>query len=175
MAANFRSDIASDIKRLLTMDQVARRYGFEPSRAGFISCPFHQGDHTASLKIYPGDRGFHCFGCGAHGSVIDFVMQLFDIPFAQAVVRLSSDFRLGLTTRRPTKKEVSRILEERERKEREKNDEMERNRALDAEYRYWWEVSKVFAPDQKYPEYFHPLYVEAVKRLPYLDYLIDGR
>lgn len=60
------------------MDEVARHYGFEPNRAGFMRCPFHQGDHTASLKIYAGDRGWHCFGCNSGGSVIDFVMRLYE-------------------------------------------------------------------------------------------------
>lgn len=156
------------------MRQVAEHYGFEPNRSGYICCPFHH-EKTASLKVYPDNKGFHCFGCGAHGTVIDFVMRLFDISFAQAVVRISSDFGLGLTTRRPTKREASRILEERERREREKEEEREQNRELDSEYRHWWEASKIFGPDQKYPNYFHPLYVEAVKRLAYLDYLIDGR
>lgn len=156
------------------MRQVAEHYGFEPNRSGYICCPFHK-EKTASLKIYPDGGGWHCFGCGAGGSVIDFVMRLFDIPFAQAVVRLSSDFRLGLTAQRVTKQEASRILEERAKQEQRKEDERERNRQLDAEYRYWFEASKIFAPEPQYPEYFHPLYVEAVKRIPYLDYLIDGR
>lgn len=169
-----RSDVAGEIRQCLTMRQVAEHYGFEPNRSGYICCPFHR-EKTASLKIYPGNKGFHCFGCAAHGSVIDFVMRLFDIPFAQAVVRLSSDFGLGLTTRRPTKREASLLLEERAKKEQEKEGERERNRQLDTEYRYWFEASKIFAPDPKYPYYFHPLYVEAVKRLTYLDYLIDGR
>ena len=98
------------------MRQVAERYGFDPNRSGFIKCPFHQGDRTASLKIYPGDKGFHCFGCGAHGSVIDFVMRLFDLSFPQAVVRLSSDFNLGLTAHRLTRREASKILEDRRKK-----------------------------------------------------------
>ena len=74
------------------MDEVVRHYGFEPNRAGFMRCPFHQGDHTASLKIYAGDRGWHCFGCNSGGSVIDFVMRLYDINFRQAVLRLDLDF-----------------------------------------------------------------------------------
>lgn len=169
------SRISDEIKSALSMQEVAEFYGFHPNHSGYICCPFHH-EKTASLKIYSGKSGgWHCFGCNKGGSVIDFVMALFDIPFAQAVVRLSSDFGLGLTTKRPTKREASRILEERERREREKEEEREQNRELDAEYRYWWEASKIFSPDPKYPNYFHPLYVEAVKRLTYLDYLIDER
>ena len=70
---------AEIIKQSLSMQEVAEKYGFYPNRAGFIQCPFHTGDHTASLKVYPEKGGgFYCFGCKAHGSVIDFVMRLFD-------------------------------------------------------------------------------------------------
>ena len=93
---NFRSDAASQIKQLLTMQEVAERYGFIPNRSGYIQCPFHQGDNHGSLKIYPGTGGWHCFGCGAGGSVIDFAMRLFDINFRQAVLRLNMDFGLGI-------------------------------------------------------------------------------
>lgn len=148
------------------MDTVARHYGFTPSRSGYICCPFHR-EKTASLKIYPGHGGWHCFGCGAGGSVIDFVMRLFDLTFQQAIIRLSSDFGLDLTARRPTKQEASRILEERRAREAAEQAEKDRLDALAREHRYWWEA-------QKYFEYPHPLYCEAVKRLPYLEYLLDG-
>ena len=94
-------DIASDIRRMLTARQVAEHYGFLANRSGFIKCPFHQGDNTASLKLYDGQGGFHCFACGAHGSVIDFTMKLFDLNFKQAILRLNADFRLGLTSNKP--------------------------------------------------------------------------
>ena len=98
------------------MDEVARHYGFEPNRAGFMRCPFHQGDHTASLKIYAGDRGWHCFGCNSGGSVIDFVMRLYDINFRQAVLRLDLDFGLGLSQApQLSRAEQSAILEARRR------------------------------------------------------------
>lgn len=83
-----------DLKRMLPMEEVARHYGFEPNRSGFICCPFH-GEKTASLKIYPGDRGWHCFGCGEGGDVIRFVMKLFGLTFPQALTRLKFDFGLS--------------------------------------------------------------------------------
>ena len=82
-------DLASQIKERLTAQEVVEFYGFHPDRSGFIKCPFHQGDRHASLKVYSGNKtGWHCFGCGAGGSVIDFVMKLFDIDFRQACVRI---------------------------------------------------------------------------------------
>lgn len=170
---NFRSDAASQIKQLLTMREVAERYGFTPDRSGYIQCPFHQGDNHGSLKIYPGTGGWHCFGCGAGGSVIDFAMRLFDINFRQAVLRLNSDFGLGLTgDGEMPRAERSVIMEARRL-------EAERKAVFGAEYRrkaaehcYWWEVMKYFAPPPG-STVLHPLYVEALQRRPILEYWLD--
>ena len=40
---------------------------------GKLCCPFHD-DHTPSLAIY--DDHFHCFGCGAHGDQVDWLMMI---------------------------------------------------------------------------------------------------
>lgn len=170
-----RSDMAGAVREALTMEQVARRYGFEPDRAGFIRCPFHRGDRTASLKLYPGRRGFHCFGCGRGGSVIDFVMELYGIGFAQALVRLNSDFGLGLTGRRPDPVARSRALEERRRAQAERERLLAQYGALAKEHLYWLEAQKYFAPGREGWEagVVHPLWLEAVRRLPGLEWEIE--
>lgn len=89
---------AEEIKAHVTMQMVLDRYGLKPNRKGYLRCPFHQED-TPSLKIYRENKGWHCFGCGRGGSVIDFVMALFDLTFSQALVRLDEDFFLGLCRR----------------------------------------------------------------------------
>lgn len=163
---NFRSDgIAARIKESLTAEQVARRYGYEPNRSGFMNCPFHAGDRTASLKLYPGTGGWHCFGCGRGGSVIDFVMELFGVSFGQAVLRLNDDFGLGLTNRRPTHAQASQAARERmdeARRLKEYRREYESRTAL---YRALW-VSKQMGPDA-------PLYPVACRELDRLDYWFD--
>ena len=92
---------AEEIKQRLTMREVAEHYGFQINRASCIRCPFHAGDRQASLHIYPGTGGFHCFGCGAHGSVIDFTMRLFRCSLREAMERLDSDFHLGIGISKP--------------------------------------------------------------------------
>ena len=87
---------AEEIKQRLPAREVLERYGFSVDRAGFCRCPFHQGDNTGSLKVYDGDKGWHCFGCGAGTSVIDFVMLHFGLPFQAAQEKLNADFNLGL-------------------------------------------------------------------------------
>lgn len=167
-----RSDgIAARIKEMITVDEAARRYGYDPGRSGFIRCPFHSGDRTASLKIYPGQGGWHCFGCGKGGSVIDFVMELYGISFSQACLRLNADFSLGLTKDGPDRKTLQEAREKAAEIEKRKAQEEAEEQALLEEHRYWWEVRQVFAPG---PDgYIHPLYECAVKALPYLEYLLD--
>lgn len=45
-------------------------------------CPFHQED-TASFFIYS-DNSYHCFGCGAHGNAIDFLIKKLGYSFEHA-------------------------------------------------------------------------------------------
>ena len=93
---NRTSITTSDLKKLLTMRDVTERYGIDVNRAGFAHCPFHAGDRDASLKIYPGGRGWHCFGCGEGGDIISFVQKLFNLDFMGALHKLNDDFRLNL-------------------------------------------------------------------------------
>lgn len=88
--------ISDEIKARLPAREVLEHYGFTVDRAGFCSCPFHQGDNTGSLKVYDGSGGWHCFACGAGSSVIDFVMRHFGLPFDAAIEKLNEDFGLGL-------------------------------------------------------------------------------
>ena len=51
-------------------------------------CPFHN-EKTPSFHVVE-DKGFyHCFGCGAHGTAIDFVMGVENLGFAEALERLA--------------------------------------------------------------------------------------
>ncbi len=90
--------IFDDCKTAVSLQEAVKHYGFTPNQAGFICCPFHN-EKTASMKLY--EHSFHCFGCGAHGSVIDFVMMLFNLEPLEAVKRLNEDFMLQLDLDRP--------------------------------------------------------------------------
>ncbi len=53
-------------------------------------CPFHK-EKTPSFTVNE-DKGFyHCFGCGAHGSVFDFVMETEGLNFREAVEKLAGE------------------------------------------------------------------------------------
>lgn len=147
------------------MEDVARHYGYEVGRANFMRCPFHSGDRTASLKIYPGRGGFHCFGCGAHGSVIDFVMQAFGVNFQQAILRLNADFMLGLTEHKPSRVQVSEIARKREQEARELARFRSEYQSRTTLYRAMWAALQ--AGEET------PIYYAALRELPILDAWFD--
>ncbi|MBP3378796.1 MAG: DNA primase, partial [Clostridia bacterium] len=47
-------------------------------------CPFHS-EKTPSFTVYPGTQSFYCFGCGAGGDVIKFVMRTENLDYVAAV------------------------------------------------------------------------------------------
>jgi DNA primase len=57
-------------------------------------CPFHQ-EKTPSFIVSPSRQTFHCFGCGAGGSVFRFVMDYEHVDFPSAVHKLAA--RSGIT------------------------------------------------------------------------------
>ena len=99
------------------MADVCRQYGIEVNYAGFARCPFHS-EKTASFRIYPGNKGWHCFGaCGEGGSVIDFVMKFFRLNLSDTIRKINDDFSLALPLdyepSEVERKEASRIAYQR--------------------------------------------------------------
>ena len=72
-------------------------------------CPFH-GEKTPSFYIY--DDHFHCFGCGAHGDAIAFVMQADGASFPEAVERLAGE--AGLEVPKATPQQAKREAQQRD-------------------------------------------------------------
>ena len=80
-----------EIKQSVSMHEIVERYGYHPNRAGFISCPFHNGDRTPSMKIYK--RDYHCHACGANGDVFSFVMGMEHCDFKTAYKSLGGTYK----------------------------------------------------------------------------------
>src|SRR5690348_8055164 len=57
-------------------------------------CPFHE-EKSPSFIVQKGDMHYHCFGCGAHGDAIAFLMGYLKMEFVQAVESLAE--RFGVT------------------------------------------------------------------------------
>ena len=86
---------AQTIRDTVDARTIVELYGYTVKRDGFMVCPFH-GDKDASLKVYPGNRGWCCYGCHREGSVIDFVMEHERCNFPTAVRAIDSAMHLGL-------------------------------------------------------------------------------
>ncbi len=78
-------------------------------------CPFHR-DSDPSLTIY--DNGFHCFGCGEHGDIIDFVMKKEGIDFLRAIDMLSDISGVEA----PEKKQFGKKTEQKKKKTQKKDE-----------------------------------------------------
>ena len=79
-----------DFKARLPLAEIVGRY-VKLTRRGREHqglCPFHK-EKTPSFNVVE-DKGFyHCFGCGAHGTAIDFVMAIEGLGFPEALERLA--------------------------------------------------------------------------------------
>lgn len=123
------ADIADAVKRSVTARQAAEMLGLNPNPAGFCKCPVH-GEKTGSMKLYPGQRGWYCFGCHVGGSVIDLVMACCGLDMKAAISMLNDEFSLGL----PVGREATREQEEVARKRQaEREAERKRREAARAE------------------------------------------
>ena len=67
-------------------------------------CPFHN-EKTPSFTVSEEKGFFHCFGCGAHGDVIGFVMRQEGLSFPEAVERLAAEAGLEVPVATPAERE----------------------------------------------------------------------
>ena len=95
------------IRDHVEMKSILDLYGYT-TKHGFMVCPFH-GDRDASLKVYGGERGWHCYGCGRGGSVIDFVMEHESCNYRTAVVAIDKGLHLGLMDGHEDPEEAERM------------------------------------------------------------------
>jgi DNA primase len=85
-----------EIKRRNDLAEVVTEHGIELKRRGktlFGLCPFHP-EKTGSFAVSREAGLFHCFGCGAGGDVIGFVVRFHQLSFPEALKRLTD--RAGL-------------------------------------------------------------------------------
>ena len=80
-----RADIVEIIGLRVPLKKAGREYK--------ACCPFH-GEKTPSFWVSPEKQFYHCFGCGAHGTVLRFLMEHDRMAFPEAVEELAQ--RLGL-------------------------------------------------------------------------------
>ncbi|MBE4087329.1 DNA primase [Vibrio parahaemolyticus] len=76
-----RLDIVDIIDARMKLKKKGKNYG--------ACCPFHN-EKTPSFSVSQEKQFYHCFGCGAHGNAIDFMMEFERLEFVEAIEELAS-------------------------------------------------------------------------------------
>ena len=87
-----RTDIVEVIQARVPLKRQGREYS--------ARCPFHD-ERSPSFTVSPTKQFYHCFGCGAHGTAISFLMQYDRLEFLDAVDELAR--KAGLEVPRETR------------------------------------------------------------------------
>jgi DNA primase len=163
-------NIAEQIKDRLRIREVCERYGMYFDGKGRALCSFHDDRRpSASIK----NNRYRCYVCNLNLGVIDFVMRLFNLTFPQAVIRLNTDFGLGLAMGRPDPTAMARARRDRAARERVgRLDAVGYNLALTE---YWclrrtMETTRPIDPDEPYS----PAWCWAVNRIDAVEEEVAG-
>jgi DNA primase len=76
-----RADIAEVVGKRVQLKKAGREFK--------ACCPFH-GEKTPSFTVSPAKGFYHCFGCGAHGTAIGFLMEFEHMSFVEAIESLAA-------------------------------------------------------------------------------------
>jgi DNA primase len=95
------------------VDVISQFIELKKSGANFKACcPFH-GEETPSFVVSPQKQIYHCFGCGAGGDAISFVMEHEKLSYPEAIEKLASMYNVTLNYDNTNqKKQDFRVLEE---------------------------------------------------------------
>lgn len=91
ISRNFITQLVSqcDIEDIMSSYIVIKKRG----RNSKALCPFHS-EKTPSFTVYPESQSFYCFGCGAGGDVISFIMRAENLDYVEAIKFLAK--RVGM-------------------------------------------------------------------------------
>ena len=99
MAGRIRDSDIAEVRDRNRVDEVIADYvALKPAGGGSFKglCPFHD-EKSPSFSVRPSHGTYHCFGCGKGGSSIDFVMEMEQLGFVEAVEKLADRIGFRLT------------------------------------------------------------------------------
>ncbi|SFV60008.1 DNA primase [hydrothermal vent metagenome] len=97
--------------RLDVVDVIGSYIELKKSGANFKApCPFHD-EKSPSFVVSPSKQIYHCFGCGAGGDAIKFVMDYEHLSYPEAIEKLASTYGFTLSYTTSQKRQSSEILE----------------------------------------------------------------
>jgi DNA primase len=90
---SFKQDL---LNRVDIVDVISGRVQLRKSGANWVGlCPFH-GEKTPSFTVSQAKQFYHCFGCGAHGNAIGFLMEYGGLGYIEALKELAEGVGLKL-------------------------------------------------------------------------------
>lgn len=103
------------LNRVDIVDVIDRHVHLKKAGANYAACcPFHH-EKTPSFTVSPSKQFYHCFGCGAHGTAISFLMEYAGLGFIDAVKELAQQSGLqvpDVRTEDPQTKRQTQTLTE---------------------------------------------------------------
>ena len=98
----FSSHFLEEVKNQIGLAEVVGRRVrlIKKGREHHGLCPFHN-EKTPSFTVNEEKGFYHCFGCGEHGSVFDFVMKTNNMSFPESVERLANEAGIEIPVETP--------------------------------------------------------------------------
>lgn len=110
-----QSFIQELLARTDLVEVVGRYVQLKKGGANFMGlCPFH-GEKSPSFSVSPAKQFYHCFGCGANGNAISFLMEHVGMGFVEAVTELAQQVGLPVPTDETSPQERERAQAQRQR------------------------------------------------------------
>lgn len=117
MSGRIPDEIIEQIRNEVDILEVVQRYvSLKKSGKNYFGlCPFHS-EKTPSFSVSPDKQIYYCFGCHKGGDVFQFLIEIEQIPFYEAVSLLAE--KVGISLPEPTHDASNQIMSERERQVR---------------------------------------------------------
>jgi DNA primase len=104
-----QSFIQDLLARVDIVDVVGRSVQLKKAGQNMLGlCPFH-GEKTPSFTVSPSKQFYHCFGCGAHGSAIGFVMEQRGLDYVEAIHELARQAGLQVPDSGARREDAGRV------------------------------------------------------------------
>ncbi|MGL5805221.1 MAG: CHC2 zinc finger domain-containing protein, partial [Xenococcaceae cyanobacterium] len=109
-------DTIEEVKQKVNIvDIISERVVLRKRGRDFVGlCPFHD-EKTGSFSVSPTKQLYYCFGCGAGGDAVKFLMELGKQSFTEAVFDLATRYQVPIKTLEPQQRqEIQRQISVRE-------------------------------------------------------------
>lgn len=100
-----RADVVDVVGRRITLKKAGREYK--------ACCPFHN-EKTPSFQINPQKGFYHCFGCGAHGDALRFIMDYEHLDFVSAIEVLASEMGVSVPREQLSSQQQAKEVKQRQ-------------------------------------------------------------